>query len=271
MVSEITALELGLGDSAPKSGHYAMLLCFQPLAIMLWVGYYYAPLTGYYPWNLIMIVQYKHMQELDVNVMWEGQDSIYSAVRSCWVVYPKHTFARVHVQTPWLIDFAKTWFSLTATYSIHCSSAVGDIDIGKGTVLKTDISNTQNAPPQSVNWENVGLLWHSSFFWHWQLRLQWRQTRQASTISLSLPSMTRKGRFSSSVPSSRSLDLAPQSLYFFGGHKKTSSFVASFNQDVSIVTIWKWLKNLTSWYTPNFCPEVWWLLGMRVFLCMAYC
>jgi len=34
VVSKITALELGLGDSAPKSGHYAMLLCFQPLATM---------------------------------------------------------------------------------------------------------------------------------------------------------------------------------------------------------------------------------------------
>ena len=38
---------------AQKSGHYAMLLCFLQLATMLWVGYCYAPLTGYHAWNLI--------------------------------------------------------------------------------------------------------------------------------------------------------------------------------------------------------------------------
>jgi len=30
-----------------------MLLCFLLLAVMLWVGYYHAPLTGYYAQNLI--------------------------------------------------------------------------------------------------------------------------------------------------------------------------------------------------------------------------
>jgi len=40
-----------LADYAQKSGHYAMLLCFLLLAIILWVGYYNAPLTGYYVWN----------------------------------------------------------------------------------------------------------------------------------------------------------------------------------------------------------------------------
>jgi len=32
-----------LADSAQKLGCYAMLLCLLLLAIMLWVGYYYAP------------------------------------------------------------------------------------------------------------------------------------------------------------------------------------------------------------------------------------
>jgi len=36
-----------------KSGGYAMFLCFLLLAIMLWVGFYYAPLTGYHAWNSI--------------------------------------------------------------------------------------------------------------------------------------------------------------------------------------------------------------------------
>jgi len=36
-----------------KSGHYAMFQCFLLPAIMLWVGYYYAPLTSYHAWNLI--------------------------------------------------------------------------------------------------------------------------------------------------------------------------------------------------------------------------
>jgi len=38
---------------AQKSGHFAMLLWFLLLAIMLWVVYCYAPLTGYCAWNII--------------------------------------------------------------------------------------------------------------------------------------------------------------------------------------------------------------------------
>jgi len=37
-----------LADYAQESSHYAMLLCFLLLTMMLWVGYYYASLTGYY-------------------------------------------------------------------------------------------------------------------------------------------------------------------------------------------------------------------------------
>jgi len=45
---------VGLGELClKKSGHYAMLLSFLLLATMLWVVYYYAPLTGCYAWNLI--------------------------------------------------------------------------------------------------------------------------------------------------------------------------------------------------------------------------
>jgi len=39
---------------ADYAGHYAMFLCFLLLAIMLWLGYYYALLIGYYAWNLII-------------------------------------------------------------------------------------------------------------------------------------------------------------------------------------------------------------------------
>jgi len=42
-----------LADYAQKSDHCAMLPRFLLLAIMLWVGCYYAPLTGYYAWILI--------------------------------------------------------------------------------------------------------------------------------------------------------------------------------------------------------------------------
>ena len=45
--------EQALENYAQKSSHNPMLLCFLLLAIMLWVGYYYAPLTGYNTWNLI--------------------------------------------------------------------------------------------------------------------------------------------------------------------------------------------------------------------------
>jgi len=34
--------------SAQKPGHYTTFLCFLLLAIVLWVGHYYAPLTGCY-------------------------------------------------------------------------------------------------------------------------------------------------------------------------------------------------------------------------------
>jgi len=34
--------------SAQNPGQYTMFLCFLLLAILLWVGYYYAPLIGCY-------------------------------------------------------------------------------------------------------------------------------------------------------------------------------------------------------------------------------
>jgi len=44
---------LVLGRLCLKSDHYVMFLCFLLLAVMLWVGYYYASSTCYYAWNLI--------------------------------------------------------------------------------------------------------------------------------------------------------------------------------------------------------------------------
>ena len=58
---------IGLGKSCSKSGLYAMLLCFLVLANMLWVGYYYAPLTCYYAWNLINL-QYILLTDLNYPV-----------------------------------------------------------------------------------------------------------------------------------------------------------------------------------------------------------
>jgi len=49
----LAAISQVLANYTQKPGHYAMLLCFQLVAIMLWVRYYYAPLTGYYSWNSV--------------------------------------------------------------------------------------------------------------------------------------------------------------------------------------------------------------------------